>query len=157
MSLLAGARKNAIIVAAIALWLPAVGFGINTLWKYSIAAGRPATPPLNWPPSAPLERTAGQSTLVMFAHPQCGCTRATLGELAIIMAHGRGLVSASVYFCRLPGEPSEWTQADLWQTATAIPGVRAFEDRDAAVARGFGVFTSGQTLLYDPAGRLVFQ
>jgi hypothetical protein len=35
---------------------------------------------------------------MMFAHPQCECSRASLGELAIIMAQGRGQVNASVFF-----------------------------------------------------------
>jgi hypothetical protein len=92
----------------------------------------------------------------MFAHPQCGCSRASLGELAIIMAHGRGQVNASVFFYR-PTEPPEWTRSHLWETATAIPGVHVFEDPDGSVAESFGVFTSGQTLLYDSAGRLRFK
>ncbi len=157
MSLVAGIRKNAIIAMAVALWIPAVGYGIKALWRYSITAGHPAESLAEWPRFAPIERAAGRSTLVMFAHPQCPCTRASLGELAIIVAHGRDRVNAFVFFYRPPAEPAEWTQTDLWQTATAIPGVLAFEDRDGTVARSFGVFTSGQTLLYDPAGRLQFQ
>jgi len=157
MSLVLGIRKNAIIAVAVALWIPAVGYGINALWKYSITAGHPAEPPSEWPRFAPIERAAGRSTLVMFAHPQCPCTRASLGELAIIMAHARDRVNAFVFFYRPSAEPGEWTQTDLWQTATAIPGVRALEDRDGAVAGSFGVFTSGQTLLYGPDGRLRFQ
>jgi hypothetical protein len=42
MSLVAGVRKHAIIALAVALWIPAVGYGINTLWRYSITAGHPA-------------------------------------------------------------------------------------------------------------------
>lgn len=157
MSLVVGIRKNAIIAVAVALWIPAVGYGINMLWRYSTTAGLPAEPPSEWPRLAPIERTAGRSTLVMFAHPKCPCTRASLGELAIIVAHGRDRVNAVVFFYRPSAGPGEWTQTDLWQTATAIPGVRVFEDRDGAAARSFGVFTSGETLLYDPGGRLQFQ
>jgi hypothetical protein len=157
MSLVAGIRKNAIIAVAVAVWIPAVGYGVNTLWRYSTTAGHPAEPPSEWPRFAPIERAAGRSTLLIFAHPKCPCTQATLGELGIIVAHGRERVNAFVFFYRPSAEPGEWAKTDLWQAATAIPGVRAFEDRDGAVARSFGVFTSGETLLYDPAGRLQFQ
>ena len=157
MSLVVGIRKNTIIAVAVALWIPAVGYGINTLLRYSTTAGHPAEPPSDWPRFAPIERAAGRSTLVMFAHPQCPCTRASLGELAITLAHGRGRVNAFVFFYRPSVQPGEWAETDLWQAANAIPGVRALEDRDGTVSRSFGAFTSGQTLLYDPAGRLQFQ
>jgi hypothetical protein len=157
MSFVAGVKKYTVIGAAVALWISAVGFGISTLWKYSITAGHPAEPPVDWPRTASVERTVGQATLVMFAHPHCECSRASLGELAIIMAHGRGQVNASVFFYRPPTEPPEWTRSHLWETATVIPGVHVFEDPDGSVAESFGVFTSGQTLLYDSAGRLRFK
>lgn len=157
MSFIAAVKKHAVIGVAVALWIPAVCYGISTLWKYSTTAGHPAQPPADWPRAASVERTAGRATLVMFAHPQCGCSRASLGELAIIMAHERGQVSASVFFYRPSAERPEWAKTDLWTTATAIPGVHVLEDPSGSVARSFGVFTSGQTLLYDSAGRLQFK
>jgi hypothetical protein len=93
----------------------------------------------------------------MFAHPQCPCTSASLGELAIVMAHSQDRLNADVFFYLPPGQPSSWVRTDLWQKASAIPGVRVFEDRDSAVAQTFGAFTSGQTLLYDANGRLQFK
>jgi hypothetical protein len=66
-------------------------------------------------------------------------------------------VDSSVFFFRPRAQPPEWTRTDLWETAKAIPGVQVFEDPDSSVAQRFGVFTSGQTLLYDSAGRLRFK
>jgi len=157
MSCLPGLKKQAVIAAAVALWVPAVGFGIHVLWRYSTTPGNPGTPPLDWPRSAPIERGRGRATLVMFAHPQCPCSRASLGELGIIMAHARGQLDANVFFYLPANEASTWVRTDLWQSASAIPGVRAFEDRAAAGALSFGAFTSGQTLLYDASGRLLFK
>ena len=157
MSLLTHLRKQAVIVAALAVWIPAVAFGINVLWKYSTTPGNPGAPPLNWPARVPIERTKGRANLVMFAHPQCECSRATVGELAIIMAHAQGQLDADVFFYLPAGEKSAWARTDLWQSASAIPGVRVHEDPNAAEARTFGAFTSGQTLLYDSAGRLLFK
>jgi len=157
MSLRAGVRKHWVIAAAVTLWIPAVAFGINILWKYSTSPGHPATPPLEWPSNAPVQRAKGRATLVMFAHPQCQCTRASLGELALLMAREQGRLDAKVYFYFPSTETSAWAKTDLWQTATGIPGVQALEDREAAVAQSFGVFTSGQALLYDDAGRLLFK
>ena len=144
-------------VAAVALWIPAVAFGINVLWKYSTTPGRPGKPPLDWPASAPIERAKGRANLVMFAHPQCQCSRATVGELAIVMAHAQGQLEADVFFYLPAREAGTWARTDLWRSASAIPGVRVHEDREAALAQTFGAFTSGQTLLYDAAGRLLFK
>jgi len=157
MSFLAGLKKQAVTSAAVVLWLPAVAFGINVLWKYSTTPGQPGAPPLDWPPSAPIERVNGRATLVMFAHPQCQCSKATLGELAIIMAHAPGHLAADVFFYLPASAASTWARTDLWQSASAIPEVRVHEDREGAVAQSFGAFTSGQTLLYDTRGRLLFK
>ena len=156
MSFLTGFKKQWVIVAAVAVWVPAVAFGVNVLWRYSTTPGTPATPPLTWP-AVSIERAKGRATLVMFAHPQCQCTSASLGELAIIMAHEQGRLDADVFFYLPAGESSAWARSDLWRTAVAIPGVRVFEDREASVAQSFGTFTSGQTLLYDSHGHLLFK
>ena len=150
-------KKHAVIAAAVALWVPAVAFGINVLWKYSTTPGLPASPPPNWPGRGPVQRKEGRPTLLMFAHPQCQCTSASLGELAIIMAHSGAKLDAQVFFYVPEHEGGAWATTDLWRTASAIPGVRVFEDRGAVAAKSFGTFTSGQTLFYDSTGRLLFK
>jgi len=157
MSLLQALKKQVVITAVVALWIPAVAFGVNVLWKYSMTPGQPAAPPLNWPARPPVKRIEGRPTLLMFAHPNCQCTSASLGELAIIMAHAAGKLDAQVFVYLPEHEASTWATTDLWQAANTIPGVRVFEDREAVVAKSFGTFTSGQTLLYDAMGRLQFK
>jgi hypothetical protein len=68
----------------------------------------------------------------------------------------RGLVTAHVLFYRPRGSPEHWEQTDLWRHAAAIPGVRVLPDEDAAEAQQFGAATSGEALLYDCGGRLMF-
>lgn len=149
-------KKQAVIVAAVALWVPTVAFGVNVLLKYSTTPGDPGTPPTEWPRNSPIEREIGRADLVMFVHPQCPCSRASLGELAIIMAHSPKL-EATVFFYLPAQEASAWARTDLWRTAAAIPGVHVLEDPAAATARTFGALTSGQTLLYNPDGHLLFR
>jgi hypothetical protein len=156
MSCLAAIKKQAVIVAAVALWLPAVGYGITVMWSYATTPGQPAEPPRVWPTTAAIKHGRGHASLVMFAHPQCECTRASLGELAVLMAQANGQLDADVFFYLPTGEESAWAKTELWRTASAIPGVRTFEDRDADMAKRFGVFTSGQALLYSSDGLLLF-
>jgi hypothetical protein len=49
-----------------------------------------------------------------------------------------------------------WEQSDLWATATALPGVTVLRDDEGHEAERFGSATSGQTLLYDASGALLF-
>jgi hypothetical protein len=149
-------NTKAMVIAIVALWVPAVGYGIRTLLQYANTPGRLAAPPEHWPAAVAIRPARGRATMVIFAHPQCPCSRATIGELAEIMNRCREKVDVTVFFYLPAGEKLSWTKTDLWRSATAIPGVRAIEDRDGTAANMFGVSTSGQTLLYDPGARLVF-
>jgi hypothetical protein len=54
-----------------------------------------------------------------------------------------------------PGFTSNWAKTSLWRSAAAIPGVSETVD-DGREARLFGAATSGQTMVYDRNGRLLF-
>ncbi len=95
-------------------------------------------------------------TLVLFFHPYCPCSRASLGELDHILAETQGNLSAIVVFTIATGEPAGWEQASLWKSAEAMPGVAIRRDLGGKLARDFGVTGSGHALLYSPSGRLLF-
>src|SRR2546427_12900141 len=130
-------KKKAIAVVALAIWASVVGFGMSILWRHSTTAGKPAIPLAGWPANAPLPLAKGRATLVMFAHPNCPCSRASIGELAVIMARSRGKLDARVLFLKPANEASAWVRTDLWRTAQSIPGVQAIEDPDGAFALRF--------------------
>src|SRR5215472_11422328 len=73
------------------------------------------------------------------------------------MDQSAGRIAAHVLFVDPPGVSEGWDQTDLWSTAVAIPGVDVMRDRGGIEARRFGATTSGQVLLYDGAGRLMFR
>jgi hypothetical protein len=148
-------RRTGVIIAVI-LWIPAVGVGVGALFRYSNTPGRLAAPPQDWPQSAGFGRVPGESTLVVFAHPQCPCSRATIGELALIVAHCRVKVNTYVLFYAPRSMGEDWARSELWNDAAAIPGVHVLEDQDGREVRRFGASTSGQTLLYGIDGQLVF-
>lgn len=79
-----------------------------------------------------------------------------MGELAAIMAHAQGRLTAYVLFLKPAGFSEDWEKTDLWQSAASIPGVNVLIDEDGVEARLFNSSTSGQTILYDAAGRLLF-
>jgi hypothetical protein len=145
------------LASAGVLWLAAVVLGFVVMLRDQANAGPPASPPALWPQDCGLARSAKQPTLLVFAHPQCPCTRATIGELDRIAARCVGRMHIAVLFLSLPELGDAWNHSATWEAASAIPGVEVRADRDGALARRFGVVTSGQALLYDAAGKLVFQ
>jgi hypothetical protein len=148
--------RNAILVSAMLLWIFAVGAGIRVLLRYSNTPGRLAAPQGSLPHTPVVRRERQRATLVAFLHPHCPCSRATIGELALIMARCQGRLNAYVFFYAPRSEGSVWARTDLWRDASAIPGVISAEDQDGTESRRFGASTSGQALLYDSHDRLVF-
>lgn len=145
-----------LLLASTVLWLFAVSAGLRVLWGYENAPGASAKAPLHWPIESRIQRAQGSATLVMLAHPHCPCTRASIGELALLMAHSQGRVTAYVLFLKPAGFSEQWEKTDLWQSAARIPGVNVLIDDGGSEARRFHAATSGQTMLYDAEGRLLF-
>jgi hypothetical protein len=77
--------------------------------------------------------------------------------LAWILAHHSSRVTAHVVFCKAAGAPPGWERDDLWRQATAIPGVNLLADHEARETVLFQARTSGQVVVYDPRGRLLFR
>jgi hypothetical protein len=139
-----------------ALWLCVAVAGLYVLWQYDNTAGEGANAPAKWPVPSALTRASDGPTLVMLAHPKCSCTRASLGELAEVLGRARVRPKTYVVFLKPSGFGDSWEQTDLWRTASRLPNVTVVRDDEGREARRFGGATSGQTLLYDARGRLLF-
>jgi hypothetical protein len=138
---------------ALALWGGGLAAGAFALWNYSATPGTVGLVSQAWPEAAPIPRQEGRPILVMLAHPQCACTRASLDELAELLKHA-GVDAWVLFLC--PEGKADWEHTGLWKSAAAIPGVRVMADADGRVARAFGAETSGHVFFYDGAGHLQF-
>ncbi|HEY7502447.1 MAG TPA: hypothetical protein VH740_28250 [Vicinamibacterales bacterium] len=143
-------------VALAAIWLAAAAAGLWMLWRYDNTPGEAARAPEQWPALATMARASDRPTLVMLAHPHCTCTRASLGELAETIARARTSPRTYVLFMAPARFEKDWEKTDLWQTAAALPGATVVRDDDGRMAQQFGAVTSGQVLLYDAGGALIF-
>jgi hypothetical protein len=148
-------KKRLIMFATGALWLLMIGTGTGFLWNYEGIPGVAAAPG-SWPAGSLIPRATDRATLVMLVHPHCPCTRASIGELSRLMTQAQGRVEAYVLFIKPQGFSTEWEKTDLWASAAAIPGVHVLGDEEGVEAERFHSATSGQTLLYDAAGKLLF-
>jgi hypothetical protein len=138
------------------IWLIAASSGLWVLWRYDNTPGQAAIAPDSWPAAATLTRATDRPTLVMLAHPHCTCTRASVGELAEVIARARTTPKTYIVFMTPKRFGDGWEQTDLWRQASALPGATVIRDADGQEAQHFGAATSGHTLLYDERGTLVF-
>jgi hypothetical protein len=92
----------------------------------------------------------------MLAHPNCPCTRASVAELDILMARLQGKLNGFVVFSKPEASADEVKISGLWKAAARIPDVFVVYDERGTETERFGGQVSGETMLYDRDGRLVF-
>jgi hypothetical protein len=117
-------------------------------------SGASANPPALLPKST-VASAANKFSLLMFVHPKCPCSRASLNELARILSRNPNAQATIVFFRPLYAS-QDWTETDLWYKAKSLPNTLVKTDTTGLLARKFGAKTSGDTILYDEKGKLLF-
>jgi len=152
-----GSARDRHYRSAFALWIAALVAGFSGLHAYENRPGEPGDTAETWPSHSTLERSADRPTIVVFAHPHCPCTSATMEELDRLISRAGADTSLVhvLFYCPDDAAPS-FAETSLREHAERIPGVHTQLDRGGRVAAEFGARTSGQTLIYDPTGALRF-
>jgi hypothetical protein len=148
------ARSSALLACFV--WLVLSIAGVSTLGLYELTPGEATTVQSQWPDGVDVTPNIDGPTLILFVHPRCPCTRASLGELKRILDCHRGSLCAYVIAFRPAFAEESWEHTDLWRAASTLPGARLASDVDGMLARRFGATTSGHAMLYDESGRLLF-
>jgi hypothetical protein len=138
------------------VWLGTIGGGMGVLYAHEAGEGEAASAPRSWPEDGRIARDPVRHTLVMLAHPRCPCTRASIGELAILMRRLQGRLSATVLFVKPASVSPDWQASGIVASAARIPGVNVLVDEGGREAARLGAHTSGQVLLYGRSGQLEF-
>ena len=137
-----------------AVWLIAATAGLLLVADYDSKPGPSARPPQHWPSGVSLTPHRSKATVLMFLHPRCPCSRASLFELARLAHDERDTLEMQVVFAQPEEVAVDWSQSDLWESAVANRDFRVIIDQGGTLAREFRVQTSGQALVYDRAGVL---
>ncbi|HET6162484.1 MAG TPA: RedB protein [Planctomycetota bacterium] len=150
-------KKSALAWAALgALWFGGVAAGLGWLASYANRPGAAGRAPATWPEASAIPREPGRPTLLLFVHPRCSCSRASVAELAELLARAAERPATRVLFLRPDGVAPGWEQSELWSDAQRLPAASVLRDDGGAEAKRFGALTSGQALLYGADGRLLF-
>ena len=138
------------------LWIAAVLTAFGALAAYSRTPGAESARMAQWPVTSGLGR-GSETNLLMFLHPRCPCSHASLEQFHRILTQSGAPFRASIIFVRPKGVPEGWERSDLWEAARKIPGVQVHVDAEGVEARRFGVATSGAVILTDRSGKVLFQ
>ncbi len=139
------------LVIALVVWLALISVGGYEIYAYETTAGATAPTPVMWPDGSALTRAPHGFTVVMFVHPDCSCTEASLGELGTTVAAVPDRPRVIVVFLG-NGDPRA---GDNGRLAGQIGGAARVID-DGREARAFGARTSGHVMVYGAEGALEF-
>lgn len=145
------------IAVLLALWSSCLAAGLGAMFEYELTPADTAQAKATWPEGSKLARDAKLPTLVMFFHPQCPCSRASLRELQTLASDARGRFALRIVFVRPVGFADGWERTSLYTTAGQIPGAVLSCDPGGVEAARFGATTSGEAMLYSADGPLEFQ
>lgn len=152
MSPATSSRKLPLLVTFV--WAFVLVAGTVALNVYGLTEGPRGAAPTEWPTELG-ERTA-RLGMVVYAHPRCPCTRATLWESAELVAASEGELQVEVLFYVPEGEPASWAHGDLWSIAQETPNTTPRVDPGGRLAAAHGALTSGHCRVYGPGGALLF-
>jgi len=143
--------RSRLTAIAVCLWAAGLAAGFAAWMDYDTTPGQSAlatasVQEANWVQNSPRYR------LVMFAHPHCPCTQASLTELERIAAEFQ-VASTMVYFCK-PSDASgeEWEPTNV---SVRMADLAKWDD-GCKEAKRAGATTSGHLLLFHPDGTLLF-
>ncbi|MDB6027424.1 MAG: hypothetical protein JWM68_3647 [Verrucomicrobiales bacterium] len=148
-------RRHKLLLLII-LWGTITAFGLHSLMTYKGTPGAVGHTPETWPHNELIANPSAKPLLVMFAHPRCPCTKASLGELELLVAQAKDRFAAAVLFYEPENGSAAWSKTASVEMARSIPGVRVIIDRQGAQAKRFAAETSGHTVVYSRTGQLLF-
>lgn len=136
-------------------WALSIAAGLVGLQRHAAVAATPSRAAPRWPDGAETPRDPTRPTLLVFVHPGCPCTRATLRQLERLLAHHAGEAAVRVLLRDDgDGDPSRTTAGAL---ASRLPGAVLARDPGGREARRFGAGTSGEVMLYARDGARAFR
>ncbi|MCG3130030.1 MAG: hypothetical protein FLDDKLPJ_00777 [Phycisphaerae bacterium] len=139
-----------------AVWATVLFFGGKRIVEYAARPGSSAAPGMYWPAGSRIAPPSDRAALLIFLHPKCPCSRASLSNLERILSFGASHMRCTAVFVFPEPDQESRRDSDLVVKSRGIPGLSVMFDDGGAEARRFGAATSGHALMYDARGRLLF-
>lgn len=137
------------------LWCLIVISGMCTMMSYSNRGGNNGAPPSNNPNAINASQQNESNTLLLFLHPKCSCSLATVREMSRIIAYASRPIDIHIVFAPI-SIYQDVSETKIWSHASLLPSVNIVVDRNGDLIKQYAVKTSGHALLYNPHGKLMF-
>lgn len=145
---------QSLLPAIVSIWVASIACAFSALLAYHNMPGERSDHTVVWPSNNAIKLDTQRANLLVFIHPQCPCSVATLNELTRIQSVCRNRINTQVVF--YSPLDMQWEDASRVHQALAIPNVHITNDATGDLSRRFGALTSGHALLYSSEGRRVF-
>lgn len=139
-------------------WVVAISVVWWNMTAYSFQIDGEASPLDAWPDESQLSMAEDRPTVLLFLHPRCPCSVASLTELERAIAETpadrqpRLLVLATV-----PAQhDAPWTESNNIRHSQQLPNVKVVIDVGGRESHKFGVASSGHVMAFAPTGELLF-
>lgn len=149
-------RRVVLISCALGIWLLALVAGFGGQVIYSAGSGEVKQSPRAWPATTDVARSDALPTLLVFLHPKCPCSRATIEQLQRTLVGRWESIEVRAIFVLPPGVEPGWEEDSLLRQVRLMPHASIVLDHGGNEAKLFGAETSGFVLYYDTDGRLRF-
>ncbi|SMP75553.1 AhpC/TSA family protein [Neorhodopirellula lusitana] len=147
-------------ISLIAILLPGV-VGMSQLMSYSNTPGETRTTVPQVIPTELISTTLSdekraQSKVLVFYHPHCPCTRATIRSLQRLESMFAPDTQIVGYAYQPASKDDNWIETTTTQALRSLQNATVLADRDAQACEDFEIVTSGHVLVYDHNGELKF-
>ena len=141
----------------LSLWVALIALGLAVVLRYSFYSEPVTKVPERWPLGTQIQTQQSRPKLLVFLHPYCPCSLATLHELESLLARmAKNKPDTRIIFFK-PGQDSvSWQRGKLWQEAKKLTSATIVLDNDGSQSLLFHAHFSGQILLYSAEGNLLY-
>lgn len=138
------------------IWLVGVAVAMLAVWSYKTTDNGSARAPQHWPKESKLALDRTRPNLVMFSHPHCPCTKASMSELSRLADRLGDQVAIQIVLVRPADADSGFEEGELRERASRVPRATLVVDEAARESERFHAKTSGSVVLYGREGNLMF-
>ena len=138
------------------IWLLLIATCVYMLLDHSYQPAQTNASVAAWPTNSRLSRNSSGIQLVMFAHPCCPCTAASLNELDRLVREIPDGTIATIAFNIRGLSAEDLAHADNLKLLKDSEKLTLFYD-DGSEADAFGATVSGELLAFDCSGRRLFR
>jgi hypothetical protein len=139
----------------LAAWGISITAGYVALGVYAASPSARGQSLSYWQAECVIPTDGRHPTLLIFLHPLCPCSSASIDELKEIARHCRDRVRLHALVLHSNSLKKAGAGA-IERSLAEVSGMTIWRDEGGALARRFGVLSSGHVLLYDAQGRLSY-